>query len=366
MTLLPIGMSKQTYRPRNVGIHNTGLVSTIGLDNPGGMIYQNGREWRRHRVCRHDTFSLILTEFSPSTSDDISYTRLEDYVVINLWLSGKHTTVLDGVGQHEHDRPEIFITSGAHDTIKMHLIKRNAPVSVVAMCLLREFFPEELGMDVSDLPEPLRTMVQWAGQSPGFCRFPLTNDLAAAARAVIAAPFEMRHDAIYSRAKCVELGSLLINRLRSCSASQGTSRARNHHQSRLYKAKHLIEERYAEPITLEEIARDVGLSRVALTTGFRDLFSMSVHDCLQEVRMAHAYALLQDQQRTVSQVADAVGFGYACNFSTAFKAHFGCNPQTVRAGEREVRETLNTSVNSPSTRADRNQTKETPGLCSGE
>ena len=105
-------MQTQTYRPKDAGIHNTAVVSTMGLDCPEGLIYQRGRDWLRHQVCRHDTFFMVAAESYCASEDDIGYTRQEDYVKVNFWLSGRHTTILDGFGQHEHDRPEVFITSG--------------------------------------------------------------------------------------------------------------------------------------------------------------------------------------------------------------------------------------------------------------
>jgi transcriptional regulator GlxA family with amidase domain len=73
---------------------------------------------------------------------------------------------------------------------------------------------------------------------------------------------------------------------------------------------------------------------MALTSGFRQLFSMSVYDYLQKERMERAYELLQDEEYTVNRIAEAVGFGHPCNFSTAFHTYFGCTPQKARGNHR--------------------------------
>ena len=83
---------------------------------------------------------------------------------------------------------------------------------------------------------------------------------------------------------------------------------------------------YAEDLTLERIAREVGLNRAALTSGFRELFGMSVHDSLRKVRMENAHELLQDKDNPIAKVAEAVGYGHSCIFSTAFHDYFGCTP----------------------------------------
>ena len=328
-------MEKQTYRPKDAGPHNTALISTMGLEYPDGMIYRRGRDWARQQVCRHDTFSLVVLESFYTGTDDIGYTKQEDYIKVNFWLSGKHTTVLDGFGQHEHSRPEVFITSGPQEMLKVDVLNRETQIAAVCLCLRRDFFPVHLGLVPDDLPEPLRGIVYPVPTPYAFCRFPLTPELAAAARAILVAPFIMRRDRIYGQAKCVELMCLLVNLMTTHNRKNGSdTTARSRREARLYKARELLNKRYAEAITLEQIAKEVGLNRMALTSGFRQLFSMSVYDCLQRERMEHAYELLQDEENTVVRVAESVGFSHPCNFSTAFHGYFGCTPQQARGSRR--------------------------------
>jgi transcriptional regulator GlxA family with amidase domain len=61
---------------------------------------------------------------------------------------------------------------------------------------------------------------------------------------------------------------------------------------------------------------------------------MSVHDCLQKVRMERAYELLQDDTYSIAWIAGAVGYDHPCNFSTAFRGYFGYAPHKIRASQR--------------------------------
>ena len=105
---------------------------------------------------------------------------------------------------------------------------------------------------------------------------------------------------------------------------------RGRQETRLRDAWDLVTRLYAEPVTLDRISREVGLNKMALTSGFRQLYGMSVHDCLQKARMERAYELLQIEAHPIARVAEAVGYRHSCNFSTAFHAYFGCTPQSVR------------------------------------
>jgi len=309
---------------------NTIALGTFGSDLLEGSTRRQGRNWERAQVCRGDNFVLNMFERYDG-SELIGYTRQEDYIKINFWLSGTHTTILDGYGQHEHDRPEAFLTAGPRDLVKVDLCSRNTHVASLAICVLRDFFPVHMGLDLDQLPQPLRGIVTAADPPFAFHRFSLTTDLLAASRAVLAAPFAVRREPLYIQAKAVELMCLLINHMESHGRRRaGDAEPKARQESRLCDAREFVARHYAEGITIERISREVGLNKAALTSGFRQLFGMSVYDCLQKERMERAYELLQDRTHTITQIAEAVGYRHACNFSTAFHAYFGCTPHHAR------------------------------------
>jgi AraC-like DNA-binding protein len=330
-------VNRQSFFPkiRDITPENTCVIRELGLDRPEGTFSRHGRDWFRHQACRQDYFVLNSLE-SYSTAEWVGYTRQEDYVKINFWLGGRHTTVLNGFGEHQHDRPEVFITSGPVDMVKVDLHSSDAHIASVALCLLPQFFQAHMDLDTEELPAPLAAL--FASPAPKFCfyRYALTADVAAATRAILAAPFEVRRQPMYLQAKAVELMCLLINRLGSEQSKHASAEPRSPKHWRLYEARELICRNYAQPITLARLSREIGMNRVALTNGFRELFGMSVHDYLQQIRMERAYELLHTRDYSVAQVADAVGYRHCCNFTTAFRAYFGCKPKSVGTQRAEV------------------------------
>ncbi len=323
-------MHKQLLHPRDLGPAESVSLSMLGRDHPEGIYLRDGRNWRRHQACHQDTFLLNTLE-SYATRQSVGYTRQEDFIKINFWLSGRHTTILDGFGQHEHERPEVFVTAGPPEMTKVDLCDRNNQVASVALCVRQNFFPVHMGLAADDLPQPLQGIVLPETIPYAFHRYSLTPDMMAAARAILAAPAAVRREPIYLQAKAVELMFLLINRMadETRETVAGTE-VRSRNESRLHEARAFLMRHYAEDITLERISREVGLNKMALTSGFRRLFGMSVYDCLQKVRMERAYELLQDRAHTIAQIAQAIGYAHHCNFSTAFQAYYGCTPQKAR------------------------------------
>lgn len=330
-------MNKQLFFPKasDVKPENTVVLRTLGLEDPERGFSRQGKNWQKHQVVRQDNFFLSILEAYES-SGSINYCRQEDFIKINFWVGGKHTTILNGFVQHEHDRPEVFITAGPREMLKIDISGREARLASVAICLRRDFFPTHMGIECDQLPEPLRNTVEAAVPSYTFHRFLLSPDLLAATQAILAAPYSVRREPLYVQAKAIELMSLLINRMESHGRRKGLNEPRARRDSRVYDARDFLASHYSEHVTLTRLCREVGLNKMSLTSGFREIFGTSVHDYLQKIRMERAYALLQDDTHAISLIAEAVGYRHSCNFSTAFHAHFGCTPQSIRAERKKV------------------------------
>jgi len=99
---------------------------------------------------------------------------------------------------------------------------------------------------------------------------------------------------------------------------------------RLREARELLGERFANPPTIPELSREIGLNRRKLTEGFRALFGISVAEHTAECRMQHAYTLLTTSDLGLAEVAEACGYEHLSNFSKAFKKRFEENPSQLR------------------------------------
>lgn len=96
----------------------------------------------------------------------------------------------------------------------------------------------------------------------------------------------------------------------------------------------LIEKRYAEPLTLTEIARDVHRSPTYLTTYMRQNTGRSVGDCLITRRMDVAKNLLITTDLPVAEVGERVGYPEPSVFSRQFRKSLGVSPLHCRLQQR--------------------------------
>ncbi|HKT76171.1 MAG TPA: AraC family transcriptional regulator [Sphingobium sp.] len=100
---------------------------------------------------------------------------------------------------------------------------------------------------------------------------------------------------------------------------------------RLLRARALIEERWAEKLTLDMIARACGLNRAKLTRGFRDMFDCSVADAIAQQRLDKAGEMLLATELPVSSIGYRCGYLNNTSFTRAFVRRFGVAPTRYRS-----------------------------------
>jgi transcriptional regulator GlxA family with amidase domain len=99
---------------------------------------------------------------------------------------------------------------------------------------------------------------------------------------------------------------------------------------RLVDAVMLMEANLEEPMSPDEIARHVELSRRQLERLFRKYLDCVPTRYYLELRLARARQLLLQTNRAVADVAVACGFASAPHFSKCYREHYGIAPRMER------------------------------------
>lgn len=101
---------------------------------------------------------------------------------------------------------------------------------------------------------------------------------------------------------------------------------------------HALRTRYAEPVSLCELAATTGYSVFHACRVFRATTGTTIHGFRRELRLRHALARLLDGDEPLTTIALATGFASQSHLTNRFRARFGVTP--ARARTRDGRRAL--------------------------
>jgi AraC-like DNA-binding protein len=96
------------------------------------------------------------------------------------------------------------------------------------------------------------------------------------------------------------------------------------------KAKEILHDRFAEPLSLEQIARDLGVTPVYLTQIFRRQEGLPLYRYQTRLRLSRALLLLPDCA-SITELALDLGYSSHAHFTATFSTVFGITPRAFRA-----------------------------------
>ena len=325
-------LKKQCYFPNKAQAQPLIKLSELGVDTPQGISVKSEGGYFQQQVFHHDRF-MLQTVQAYASQQSSNWVNQEDYIKFLFHLSGRTTLVLDGAGEYELNRPQVLLTSCPEEMVKVNQVSGGVAEKLVSLCVKRDFFTTEMGLSITALPEPLRSV--FAPEQPSFAlhSLPLSSDMALTLQTV----FNHRESAsvrsLYYQSKALELMCLVIASAEQQAGMQPfsqTNKLSSHRIECLMHARDIVSKNYVEPPSLEVLAKSVGLSKTSLTTGFTALLSVSVFDYIQQLRMAQAYRLLTEGHQSIESIACAVGYRQASSFTTAFGRYYGYSPSAVR------------------------------------
>jgi AraC-like DNA-binding protein len=97
----------------------------------------------------------------------------------------------------------------------------------------------------------------------------------------------------------------------------------------------IIESRFADRLTLDDLAHETGFSKFYLERSFNERFGLPIHQFLKKVRIARALAMLRRGSRP-AEVARAVGFADQPHLTRVFRTEMGFTPRQYWAAARPV------------------------------
>jgi AraC family transcriptional regulator len=103
---------------------------------------------------------------------------------------------------------------------------------------------------------------------------------------------------------------------------------------RLHRAREYAAASFGEPVTLDIMAQAADLSPNHLLRTFKQVFGQTPHQYLTSLRLEHARRLLEQTERSVTEICFDVGFESLGAFSWLFRRRVGVSPAEYRRQSR--------------------------------
>lgn len=102
------------------------------------------------------------------------------------------------------------------------------------------------------------------------------------------------------------------------------------HQPVRTDVRQVMEQHYASPVNLEELAYLSGRSLSSFKRDFQSIYNTSPASWIREKRLSKAKEMLESTQMSVTDICYSLGFENVSHFSRIFKAHHGQSPSSYR------------------------------------
>ena len=135
---------------------------------------------------------------------------------------------------------------------------------------------------------------------------------------------------LFLEAKVIELVTLQLQHYRELKEIPECKGLKKTDQQLMEEVKRYLSAHFCDDHSLKSIALHFGINEFKLKKNFKIQFLQTILDFLFDLKMDHAYRLLNDGGKFVNEVSRAVGYKNPNHFATAFSKRFGVSPSKLK------------------------------------
>lgn len=125
----------------------------------------------------------------------------------------------------------------------------------------------------------------------------------------------------------------------NCIPDLGDNRSVSHtEKKRIDVLRKYIQENYADRITLDDIAAAAHISRGECCRIFKRLYDTTPFQYLVHYRLTRSVYYLSETDKSISQIAQSVGFCSSSYYTKCFRAEYNCTPLKYRQAQHRLAE----------------------------
>ena len=126
------------------------------------------------------------------------------------------------------------------------------------------------------------------------------------------------------------LHQLIVFLIRDHDINANTRGGPKQRSPQIMKARELIDAHLEDPVPIDVIADELGMSPGHFRTRFRQATGSTPHEYLTGLRIARAKEILRHDRWSITNVAFRLGYSSSQNFASTFKRQAGMTPTSFR------------------------------------
>jgi AraC-like DNA-binding protein len=277
--------------------------------------------WRQIKL--RQGLDLCIGDLSLSDRIIFEDPQTENSLHYHFHFSGGHTDQYTSIGGGQY----IFHGSGLTPQIRSETYHEQ-PFLEVEFTFEPELLLSFAGNSEGQLPKELQHLIRPDDQLKYHRCGTATLPMQRIAQQILHCPYRGIAKRMYLEGKVLELMGILIGQ--EVEIRDGKSNSQPLQADvvdRIHHAREIILQRLDNPLSLNELARRVGLNECTLKRGFRYCFGTTVFGYLRHHKLEQARELLETGDMKITEIAQAIGYTSRSPFAAAFRKQFGMNPK---------------------------------------
>ncbi|RZL68917.1 MAG: AraC family transcriptional regulator [Pedobacter sp.] len=133
--------------------------------------------------------------------------------------------------------------------------------------------------------------------------------------------------------KVIELLALQIAQFEQVQNNSVSAPLKQTEMDKMFEAREILIQNTGEQLSLKSLALRVGTNEFNLKRDFKAVFGNTVYGYLNEYKMEQAKIMVIENEFTIAEISERVGYKHATHFTSAFKKYFGLLPNKLRSGK---------------------------------
>ena len=281
---------------------------------------QEVRRWFFDGILIHHTKTQFLDNFCFEKQNP------DKMVSLSFNLEGNYEIYQQGKSYHvQKGQHNIIHTRGYGNTFKNK--------DLVGETFNIEISPEALYRIAKDGNAVLRQFLERMLKDEPVVLSPVSltihPDLMSSIRSILHCPYTGSMKKLFLLSKSIEILVLQAEAYDRYLIQNGENKKQKEMDQLVY-AREFMEQHMANPPSLSELSREIGLNEYKLKRGFKELYGSTVFGYLSDFRLERACWELQNSSKPIGEIAMDLGYSSSQHFSNAFKKKFGMSPSEAR------------------------------------